>query len=347
VSSPKDIQLERLFQRILLGSLGCLPFAFAACGDDTRAPVVEAKSCSATVPDVLITSVEGGAACYAFHEHPCGAPEGVVQADANCSFGLNDCQKLCPLSGAYVCNAVGSSCDDAGRAVYDGAFSVSCEFCPSNIGRRPAGLRLERGPRGTNAVGDHFARMSELEAASVTAFERLIAELTLHGAPEALIQDAERARRDEIRHAALTRGIARRFGGAPRALHTTAEPPRPLPEVARENAIEGCVRETYGALLAHVQARRALDPTIRSRLSGIAEDETRHANLSWAVDGWSRERLSLAARAELGRAVREAIDGLTREIAEPTADLARVAGLPSAHEQARLLDELRTGLWSV
>lgn len=352
----QEARLKRIFQRILLSSLAAPPIAFAACSDDRPTEVIERvvatggaapfDACAPTVADVLVTSVEGSAVCYAFHVHECGAPEGIVQADANCSFSLNDCQKLCPLSGAYVCNAIKSSCDDAGVAHFEGPFNVACEFCPSNIGRRPEGLTLPEGPRGLNALGDHFARMSELEAASVTAFARLTHELELHGAPRGLIQKSERARRDEIRHARVTRRLALRFGARPARGRIPPKAPRPLEQVAIENAVEGCVRETFGALMAHFQAVRASDPAVRRALLRIALDETRHAALGWEVNDWAESRLGAVRGRRLRDRAVQALAVLEAEIAEPAPDLATLAGIPPAREQRRLLRALAAELFA-
>ena len=56
-----------------------------------------------------------------------------------------------------------------------------------------------------------------------------------------------------------------------------ALPTRALGVVAIENAVEGCVRETFGALIASWQAEHARDPGIKRLMRSIARDETRHA----------------------------------------------------------------------
>lgn len=359
MSQVHEARLSLIFQRILLASLAAPPFVFVACSDDQSIEKVESvvatggtgakpeagDPCAPSVADVLVTSVEGSAICYAYHVHECGAPEGIVQADANCSFSLNDCQKLCPLSGAYVCNAIHESCDDAGLVRYEAPFNVACEFCPSNIGRRPAGLAVATGGRGADALGDHFARMSELEAASVTAFERLVGELEQHGAPTGLVQKAKRARRDEIRHARVTRRLAARFGARPASVRIATQSARTLEAMALENAVEGCVRETFGALVAHFQAASAKDPAIRETLGIIATDETRHAALGWEVASWAEERLERAANARVLAARADAVKTLAAEIAEPVFDLVELAGIPTRGQQKRMLSQLAVALY--
>ena len=91
--------------------------------------------------------------------------------------------------------------------------------------------------------------MAALEAASVPAFERLSAELALHGAPSALVARALEARDDERRHAALVVALARRYGAERGAVRRSALPLRSLRAVAEENGVEGCVHETFAALL--------------------------------------------------------------------------------------------------
>ena len=108
-------------------------------------------------------------------------------------------------------------------------------------------------------------------------------ELSEHDAPPSLVAAAERAARDEIRHAAMVSRLAIEHGAQ------LTPPPRSvkrLPslfELARENAVEGCVRETYGALVCMLQAEAAAEPRLRKQMAAIASDEARHAALAWHV----------------------------------------------------------------
>ncbi|MFY0541135.1 hypothetical protein [Nannocystis pusilla] len=73
-------------------------------------------------------------------------------------------------------------------------------------GRRPEGFRPA--PRtGGSALVAYLDEMHHLEAASVPAFERLARELAHHGASAALVERAEAAARDEVRHAAGFAGL--------------------------------------------------------------------------------------------------------------------------------------------
>ena len=181
------------------------------------------------------------------------------------------------------------------------------------IGRRPAGLLVATAPV-REGLGALFARIARLEAASVPAFERLEVELREHGAPASLLAGCRRAARDEIRHARVMAALARRHGSEPDLPVLLPEAARSLEALATENAIEGCVRETYGALVATYQAMNATDRRIARVMRGIARDETRHAALSWAIDAWVRTRLDAAANARIDRAKIEALRVLESEL---------------------------------
>jgi len=213
-------------------------------------------------------------------------------------------------------------------------------------GRRPAGIvpcAATHGDEG-GLVG-FFVESAYLEAASVIAFERLADELTELGAPDDLVSRARRSRDDEVRHADVMTGLVRDLGGAPRPLDVAPPTRRSAFEIARENAVEGSIRETFGALLAHYQARTAESGAVRAAMRGIAEDETRHASLAWDVAAWLEPRLSASERKELDSARRDALVALAAAvIAEPSIELTRGAGVPPARAATQLLASLATVL---
>lgn len=213
------------------------------------------------------------------------------------------------------------------------------------IGRRPDGLCSRTGK--SRSVGRFFANATHLEAASVPAFAQLARELAAHGAPPALVRAALRARADEIRHARRTAALARRFGAEP-VLPVVEQPSvRPLYEVARDNGIEGCVRETFGALVATAQARRAQSRAVRRAMGPIARDETRHATLSWAIDAWLQTKLSARERRAIAEGRREAVRELRRETqAGWSRAITTVAGMPDAEAGMRLLAPMDAALWN-
>ena len=215
---------------------------------------------------------------------------------------------------------------------------VRCEYWIPG-GRRPAAYEPQKplDAAHESEVGRWLAGLAHLEAASVDAFRILRDELTLHGAPAYLVAAAERSVEDEIRHAAIMRHSAKKHGG-----HVSEPGPAPrtmrsLFEIARENAVEGCVRETFGALTAMWQAGAAVDPVLRKQMERIAEDEARHAALAWHVAAWAEARLSAEENALVRAAKLAAEADLDRELAaSPDSDAMRWLGLPTRHEAARL-----------
>ncbi len=216
------------------------------------------------------------------------------------------------------------------------------------IGRRPVGLRPAKRDRAPtpSVVGQHLARCARLEAASVTAFLRLHDELAAHGAPQHLLRRIRTAARDEVSHARQTAALAEGHGARPARSSVRAQRLRSLFFVARENAVEGCVRETYGALVGLWQAGHAKDPGIAQQLQRIAQDEIRHATLSWDVAHWIAPRLSARQMRALIRAQARTLAALERELlTPPEADLVTQAGLPDRVAALSLFQEFRARLW--
>jgi hypothetical protein len=208
-------------------------------------------------------------------------------------------------------------------------------------GRRPDGL-VAAAPRDwDDPVGRFFAEVAHLEAASVLSFARLAGELQMLGAPAALIDAAHASREDEVRHARMTSKMAKRFGAEPATPRVTETSMRSELAIALENAVEGCVRETYGALVAHRQAAAASDESIRCMMQVIAEDETKHAGLAWDVAAWLEPRLTVDERVLVDDARRRAVADLRRELeTEVESALQDRAGMPDARTALRLLDAL-------
>jgi hypothetical protein len=123
------------------------------------------------------------------------------------------------------------------------------------------------------------------EHASIAAFARFTMQLLSVGAPMDLVEAAQRASLDEIRHAELCFTQAHRLGAprqgpSPLRVHD-ALGPASLVEIAALCAEEGCVGETLGAALAREQLAVATDAATASMLRKIARDEARHAELAW------------------------------------------------------------------
>ncbi len=129
------------------------------------------------------------------------------------------------------------------------------------------------------------------EHASVAAFARFTLHLLSLGAPPQLLRDAIKAMDDEVRHALLCFGIARRFSGqalgpGPMDLSRVFEQSDEPSAILKAAIVEGCIEETISARGAHLASELAEDSAIRAALHGLATDEARHAELSWGLVEW-------------------------------------------------------------
>ncbi|MBS1123309.1 MAG: ferritin [Deltaproteobacteria bacterium] len=210
-------------------------------------------------------------------------------------------------------------------------------------GRRPGGYRPGRGCGPT--VGRYLAQQAELEAASVRAFADLHDDLRALGAPARLRRAAITAAGDEVRHARTCERLARQHGATPALREVAPAQRRSLRQLALDNLVEGCIRETYGAVVAGYQGRTAGDATVRHAMRAIARDEARHATLSWRIHAWLSPQLSPDERRELADAAetvrRELADG-----AEPDVDLTRVLGVPDGPVASAMLAQLDATVWA-
>jgi len=218
--------------------------------------------------------------------------------------------------------------------------------CTPATARRTAGLQLGAADATQGPVGAFLAQSAQLEAASVPAFNRLARELLRLGAPQ-LAAAAKRSARDEAYHAALMQRLAARYGGRPSRPHVATERrSRTAYEIAHENAVEGCVRESFGALIAWQQSVLAADPMVAQTMRRIAVDETWHAQLSWQVAEWLEPQLTATERMQIARARAQAVKQLQRELATdflPDAGRAQL-GWPSQAQRHALLQRFAAEL---
>ncbi|MBX3191920.1 MAG: ferritin-like domain-containing protein [Labilithrix sp.] len=227
---------------------------------------------------------------------------------------------------------------DAGNCGFgDGPVTISCWAG----GRRPHGLASHRGSD-RDAIAHFLSASVWLEAASVVAFERLGAELRAFGAPEALARACDRAAVEEAEHATALAGIATRYGARRVPPRVSPFRERSLFELARENVVEGCVKETFAAAVAVVQSIRAEDRELRGVMKKIAIEEATHADLARRIDHWARTRLAPEEVDALDAETRDAARSLAHALPRAFSDarLRSIAGLPTAEESTRILAAL-------
>jgi hypothetical protein len=347
-----ELRIRKLFEQFLRSSL--LPLAALSCSNTTaQSSAGERKQvdaapdhrCEPKVTQISKEYVDGSVVdIVVFDSLACGVPKDMKSVDGGCAFRVSACQELC-VYGACSCKAADASCPSG--KLTEGPATIACDMgCIGGIGRRPEGLARPDLRRSESALGDFFARAAHLEAASVHAFERLAATLARLGAPRKLVRAALSAADDEVRHAVMTGRLAARFESHPPPV--VVEPTAPAPgllAVAVENAVEGCARETLGALVASFQACHATDADVRAVARPIADDEIRHASLAWAILRWLAPKLSREEQDAVARAFRSAVRALESEVREPARELVEVAGLPDRDRQLSMLRALGTTLW--
>jgi hypothetical protein len=209
------------------------------------------------------------------------------------------------------------------------------------IGRRTSGTCLGEQSNDNEPV-NWLARAAALEAASVRAFEVVATHLVRFGAPGHLIRDALRAAQDEQRHARVVGALAKSFGGSLSAPSFEEHDVPSIEAFALENAVEGCVRETAGAVHAAWQAEHAANRRVRLAFRAIAEDEARHASLVWRIHRWLCTQVDLS---ETRHGMMEAIHGLWN-ITPTDPALVSTLGLPDLDASRAILQRLMTSLWS-
>jgi rubrerythrin len=229
------------------------------------------------------------------------------------------CESVCEMAWGTPLDSI-SACtlrlpegeDGSGRVTCAGTYSPACG------GRRPIG-HLEGGDTECpSPLGRALAEMAYLEAASVVAFEQLAERLTRWGAPAQLVKRCRSAAADERNHARWTTRLAGQQGArVPAPRHDSVE--ASLFAEAMHNAVEGCVHETFAALVAMDQARSANDPLLRRIFTRIAVDEGAHAQLAWDLHEWFRERLDQDQASAIDRARAGALKTLPGRVARATA----------------------------
>jgi hypothetical protein len=383
--SREEKRLKSLFKRLLLVTIVAPAGIIDACSSSSKSelvtetpdatiandagtivvneggPVTDAQViCSPTSLYVDANLPDGAIDCDIYNQFSCTIP---IAPYSDCTFPINDCPTVCPGVYFFNCRAYGNWCsdgsvftsEDGGITQGDGSVValdpqvVECATCPNGAGRRPRGLRSPvKTSRSVNALGRYFAETSHLESASVAAFRNLQLELRLLRAPRELVRSAERAARDEVRHARTTASLAKRHGAKPPrvVVDDSKIETRTLEALAIENAVEGCVRETFGALVASWQAAHAEDVEVARALQSIAADETRHAALAWGIANWAENKLDHAANRRVADAAAKAVRALEADAThEAHPEVVRLAGVPNAHTHRAMIRELRNHLW--
>ncbi len=320
LGETNPVSIERALRVAIGAALGAVTVAsFAACGSQ---PVAcggcgcgDASTPSPTPFDVTFELCQTSDAGTS--DASGDASDASDAGDAGTCF--TTCDQACGALKPSTLVSAGVQCLSTTPDAGAGPMTAHCETVSEGcVGRKLDGLRAPRALC-DDPIGAWFAQAAWLEAASVGAFRRLARELRAHGAPAQLIAAANASARDEIRHARLMARFAKKHGAVVQRVDVDAMGIRDLESIARENAVEGCVGETYGAAFATWASDHADHEDVRAASGAIALDEMRHAALGWAVHAWASERLGRDALERVQSARDEAVralggDRLAREL---------------------------------
>jgi len=234
------------------------------------------------------------------------------------------CSNLCTEQAGvyydYLC-----SCDYTGPDG-DGNHPVTCEYTVCAVeGRGHADIAKLTEATGHSELARYFVRAYHAEASSVGAFLQLRAELAHHNAPAELQKRCWKAAEEEVHHARMMAKLAGDEGCELPALSFGEWKQRTLFELAMDNAVEGCIFESFAALKAQYQALHASDPRVLMAMKVIARDETEHAQLAWDIHHHLMARLSDEER----RVIHQAQHSALRKVLEQ----AHADAAAGAHEQ--------------
>ncbi len=201
--------------------------------------------------------------------------------------------RLSPESGLASSWQPESAKREAERCCYH--FIPSCDGRPFLVRGSARVARLIGSPVGAPHPELAAAWLADAlaEHASVAAFARLSLQLLAHGAPLELVERAQEASLDEVRHARFCFERAATYGGGPYLAGALplagALEDDSLSALIEANLLEGCIGETLACERLRCRAEHTRDEALRAALLAIAEEEQRHAELAFAILAWCRE----------------------------------------------------------
>ncbi len=277
----------------------------------------------------------GGLRCQSYDQsRGCGSINFACQTPQDSCGGDADCAGVgggyCSLeNGAFSCMNLGCA---IGRP-----FLVQGDERVAPLSRRDDWLSALSLPLPDRALrsdlreraAQAWARVGQMEHASVAAFARFALQLLQLGAPPSLVELTTQAMADETRHARLAFALASAHAGTklgPGALDVR----RSLEETSLEDVVrlvvrEGCIGETCAALEAREAAEHAREPELAELLRGIADDEARHAELAWRFVSWALEQSPSSVARVLSREL-DSAEAAAASVPRPTSSCSWLTG---------------------
>jgi len=175
-------------------------------------------------------------------------------------------------------------------------------------GRKVTGSASEP-PAADKSLIAYLAWTGQMESEAAVAFSELAEFLHQLGAPLELVNRCVYASEDEQRHASTIRALLPH--SAPVEIERRATSITLL-DIAKHNAVHGCVLETWAAVHAASFAKSAIDEDVRQAHAAVANDEMRHGALSWDVHRWLMTQLCEIEAEEVRELLRATLRGLVR-----------------------------------
>jgi len=323
---------------------GPIPFCQCIYGCTTDADCGSGKIClcrdpiGVCVAASCTSDADCGAGLLCTMSAPLGtcpsAPPFACQTPQDTCGGSHDCS---PSGGGAVCGYSNSRHECFQQCVFGRPFLVRGSAQAAGIARRTDWQASDLNPdvdglspQQREALGRAWARMAQMEHASIAAFARFALQLLSVGAPASLIEQTYEAMRDETEHAKTCFALAGSYSG-----HAVGPATLPVGDALADlspeailvtTILEGCIGETVAAIEAAEALEHARDPVVRGALSKIADDEKRHAGLAWQYVRWATSqnaRLRAMAAAVFASAATESRPPSRPSFADAEEDLLR------------------------
>jgi hypothetical protein len=223
-------------------------------------------------------------------------------------------------------------------------FSETCGEGRPFLVRGEARVASVAGGRGarTSPIAEAWLEDALMEHASIAAFARLSLQLLALGAPADLVQRAQLASLDELRHSDYCFAMASRHAGValgpgPIAVQGALDDVS-LTSLVESNLVEGCIGEALAAERLRCRAKLCVEPQLKAALLRIADDETRHAELAYGILAWCRSQAPELTRSVVERVLAAPGINLAREVEEPQVEDSAYVAEHGSRQLLRLSD---------
>jgi heat shock protein HslJ len=142
-----------------------------------------------------------------------------------------------------------------------------------------------------NKLLEQWQEGSVHEHSSIASFAQLIMDLTAHGSPAHILEDATKAMADETKHTRMALSLVKAITGKSHTIDPLHLEPkiRSVEQLKQDNRRDACINEAKSAklLLRQAEEYKAKGmPHLSAYIKEIADDELRHAQLGLKIADW-------------------------------------------------------------